>query len=270
MVWNNCRGGGDVTSIVIRNKRLIDAFLFFNEVEMALFRMEMLNAEVDLFVVVEAKHTFSGKPKPLYFFENRHKFSKFRHKIIYRTFRGGNDANAWNNEIAQRNYFEKIFCKICFDDDLISYSDVDEIPNYKSITHKHEFDKPCVFIMDMYRYSLKYRVGTNIWSGTKMMFYNAFKQNFKTVEDLRSRFKDYCVQIKNGGWHLTYFGGAEKIATKIDSFSHTDLNLPEYNNQDNILKAIEYGNDLFRRPSIVEEVDFDETGLPHNLKNLIC
>ena len=101
------------------------------------------------------------------------------------------------------------------------------------------------------------------------MFYNAFKIQCNTVEDLRTRFKEYCVQIKNGGWHLTYFGGAEKIATKIDSFSHTDLNTPDYNNQENISKAIKYGTDLFRRPSIVEEVDFDETGLPQNFKNLL-
>ena len=269
MVRNHIGCRGDSVTAMIRNKRVIDAFLFFNEVEMALARMRYLDADVDVFVILEAKHTFTGKDKPLYFFQNRHLFKDFRHKIVYRTFRGGNSEVAWDNEIAQRNYINKIFSKICFENDLICVSDVDEIPNFKAITPKHEFDKPCAFIMDMYRYSWKFRIGQNIWTGTKMMFYNAFKMHFTRVEDLRARNREKCVQIMNGGWHLTYFGGAERIASKLDSFSHTELNKPEFNNQDNIIKAIQGGNDLFRRPSIVEHMDFEETGLPNHLKDLL-
>jgi len=269
MVWNYYWGRNNIVIIMIRNKRVVDAFLFFNEVDMALFRMEMLNADVDVFVVVEAKHTFTGEDKPLHFFDNRHKFKKFKHKIVYRVFRGGNSKLAWDNEIAQRNYIEKIFSKICFDDDLICISDVDEIPNIKSIKPNHEFDKPCAFMMDLYRYSWKYRLGENIWMGTKMMFYNAFKLMFKSIQDLRAINFEKCCIIKKGGWHLTYFGGVENIQYKLKSFSHVELNTPEFNNEDNITKSIRTGRDLFKRPCIIEHVDYEETGLPMKLKYLL-
>jgi beta-1,4-mannosyl-glycoprotein beta-1,4-N-acetylglucosaminyltransferase len=254
---------------MIRGKRVIDSFLFFNELEMALFRMEYLNDFVEVFVVVEAKHTFSGNEKPLYFFQNRHLFKKFRHKIVYSVYRGGNSDNPWDNESSQRNYIGNIFRKICFHDDLISYSDVDEIPNYNAITHKHEFEKPCVFVMDMYRYNINYRIGQNIWNGTKMMFWNAYEMQYKKIEDLRTTHREHCVQILNGGWHLSYFGDEHKIKTKIESFSHQELNKPEYTNYDNIKKAIKSGNDLYRRASIIEHVEFKETGLPKEIKKHI-
>src|SRR6056300_240571 len=103
MVWCTCGVNRNIyINEMIRGKRVIDSFLFFNEVEMALFRMEYLNDFVEVFVVVEAKHTFSGNEKPLHFFQNRHLFKKFRHKIVYCVYRGGNSDNPWDNESSQR------------------------------------------------------------------------------------------------------------------------------------------------------------------------
>lgn len=269
MVW--CFSGywRNLIIIMIRNKRVIDAFLFFNEIEIALFRMEALTADVDVFVILEAKHTFSGKSKPLHFFNNREKFKKFKNKIVYRVFRGGNSCVSWDNETAQRNYMKNIFGKICFEDDLICVSDVDEIPKFSSITPKHLFDKPCVFIMDMFTYSWKFRLGQNIWTGTKMMLYNSFKLYFHCIQDFRTYNRDKCMQILDGGWHLTYFGGAEKITDKLNAFSHTELNIPEFNNLDNINKSLHSGDDLFKRGSVIEHIEYENTGLPKHLKKYL-
>lgn len=62
---------------------IIDSFTFFNELNMLEFRLEELNEYVDYFVLVEATKTFSGNPKPLYFQENKDRYSKFLHKIIH-------------------------------------------------------------------------------------------------------------------------------------------------------------------------------------------
>ena len=46
-------------------------------------RLNILNQYVDYFVLVEATKTFSGQPKPLHFKENKERFKKWEHKIIY-------------------------------------------------------------------------------------------------------------------------------------------------------------------------------------------
>ena len=50
----------NITNFMIK---LIDAFLFFNEVELLKFRLQYLSEVVDYFIIVEATHTHTGKEK---------------------------------------------------------------------------------------------------------------------------------------------------------------------------------------------------------------
>lgn len=50
-----------------------------------------------------------------------------------------------------------------------------------------------------------------------------------------------------GGWHMSYFGDIAFIQNKLQSFSHQEYNNDQYNNPENILKAIKNGTDLFGR-----------------------
>ena len=43
-----------------------DCFQFFNELDILLLRMKVMNDVVDKFVISESTVTFSGMPKPLY------------------------------------------------------------------------------------------------------------------------------------------------------------------------------------------------------------
>ena len=60
---------------------VVDAFHFFNELEMLQFRLAELNGYVDYFVIVEAKKTHSGIEKELFFENNKYLFEKYLHKI---------------------------------------------------------------------------------------------------------------------------------------------------------------------------------------------
>ena len=51
--------------------KIFDAFLFFNELELLEIRLNTLAPYVDYFVITEADVTFSGKPKPLYYQQNK-------------------------------------------------------------------------------------------------------------------------------------------------------------------------------------------------------
>ena len=62
---------------------IYDIFTFFNELDLLEIRLEILDSVVDKFVLIECTETFSGKPKPLYYNENKHLFKKWEHKIIH-------------------------------------------------------------------------------------------------------------------------------------------------------------------------------------------
>ena len=63
--------------------KIFDVFTFYNELDLLELRMNILGNSVDYFVINEANITFTGKPKPLYFAENRKRFKKWDDKIIY-------------------------------------------------------------------------------------------------------------------------------------------------------------------------------------------
>jgi hypothetical protein len=63
--------------------RIVDAFPFFNEIEMLRVRLAELSPVVDKFILVESEMTHSGKPKELLFEQNREMFEPWLDKIIH-------------------------------------------------------------------------------------------------------------------------------------------------------------------------------------------
>ena len=61
----------------------IDCILFYDELEMLLFRLNELEDQVDYFIIMECNVDFRGKNKKLYFQENIGLFKKWESKIIY-------------------------------------------------------------------------------------------------------------------------------------------------------------------------------------------
>jgi beta-1,4-mannosyl-glycoprotein beta-1,4-N-acetylglucosaminyltransferase len=53
--------------------------------------------------------------------------------------------------------------------------------------------------------------------------------------------------IKNGGWHLSYFGDVSFIQNKIREFAHVEYNMDEYTNEYNIKNKVDNNIDLFNR-----------------------
>src|SRR3989338_9028995 len=60
-----------------------DVFTFLNELDLLEIRLNILYDHVDYFVIIECAETFSGLPKPLYFSENKDRFTQFAPKIIH-------------------------------------------------------------------------------------------------------------------------------------------------------------------------------------------
>src|SRR5271156_187621 len=107
---------------------IYDCFTFFNELELLELRLNELAGVVVKFVLVEATKTFSNKPKPLHFQENRARFAAFENKIIHVVVEDAPDtSDAWVIERFQRNAIERGL-RGCKPDDWVLVSDLDEIP----------------------------------------------------------------------------------------------------------------------------------------------
>jgi hypothetical protein len=66
-----------------RPRRVWDAFMFFNELDVLEVRLNELNSSVHKFVLVEATKTHSGNSKPLHYADNSQRFSAFHGKIVH-------------------------------------------------------------------------------------------------------------------------------------------------------------------------------------------
>lgn len=235
---------------------IYDCFTFFNELDLLDIRLNILNDYVDKFVIVESTKTFTGKDKPLYYAENKERFKEFESKIIHVVVNDFPETdNPWAIECNQRNAIERGLVN-CKDDDIILISDLDEIPNPEYINKYKDIDGIKLFEQRFSNYYINcVRADIQIWLiGTKMLSYYDFKHFFddKTptfneavVEEMNkgttaNLIRDYkkCYHIKNGGWHFTNMGGAEKVREKFKSFSHTECADENYCNLNALNKRI--------------------------------
>ena len=244
---------------------IVDAFIFYNELDMLECRLEYLYNHVDLFVIVESNTTFRGNPKPLNYLKHQERFKKYSDKIVYQPFIFDNDYykldfdvkdeeissrnNAyWTMESLQRNHISSV-TKFLSPKDLVLISDVDEIPNKDAISFvKDSFEKGenaiASFQQWLFYYNLKCR-HDNIWYGTIAVLAETLKET--TPDELRDR-RNFLPSIMYAGWHLSYFFDVDNIINKIDNFSHQEFNTPEIKNHSAIEDKIKNNLDLFGRP----------------------
>lgn len=208
--------------------KVVDAFTFFNEVDMLELRLRELDDVVDIFLIVESPETHAGRPKPSYYVANESRYAKWQHKIrVVAADLPENPKDAWDREMHQRDAIAQHLTEF-EPTDLLLVSDVDEIPDPKVVRHLLEdgpLKHPVVhFLMDFYYYSVEYLNPLEQWI-------KAFACPVGVARCLPSlsfiRNNPAVAYNKKGGWHLSYFGNAEFICNKITEFAHQELNTPE-------------------------------------------
>jgi beta-1,4-mannosyl-glycoprotein beta-1,4-N-acetylglucosaminyltransferase len=253
--------------------KIVDCFIFYNELDLLTYRLNVLNNVVDYFVIVESTRTFIGKEKTLFFNENKHLFENFSKKIIhiivddlpYENINVNmNKERVWSNENFQRDAISRGINNIkdLSESDLIIISDLDEIPDPTTLDKIKKGDITVdmnTLEMDLYYYNLNSRFQFK-WSLCKILSYKKYNELNMTCNNIR---QSCCPTIANGGWHLSYFGDKYFIQNKIQNFSHQELNLSEYTDLENIEKKIQYNLDLFNRSYCIENIKIeDNTYLP--------
>jgi beta-1,4-mannosyl-glycoprotein beta-1,4-N-acetylglucosaminyltransferase len=251
--------------------KIIDCFIFYNEIDLLSYRLSLLYDIVDYFIIVESNYTFTGKKKELYY--NKEQFKQYQHKIIhivvdfkYTSNINYNNNEQWLNESHQRNSIDDGLKMLLLENnDYILITDIDEIPNpsllkmiKKNNIMYHSLHSS--LLMDMYYYNLNNRVVTN-WTFPKIINYENYKLCNRSCQNIRMSKPMYV--IKNGGWHLSYFGDETYISNKLSTFSHQEYNTSVFNNTEHIHSHIKNSKDLFDRDIKLEFIKInDNTNLP--------
>ena len=237
--------------------KIIDCFIFYNEMELLTYRLNILNDVVDYFILVESTHTFIGKEKKLFFNENKHLFEKFNEKIIHIIvddfpYKYPNidisKSQQWINENFQRDQIKRGLDKLDLnDEDIITITDLDEIldPNTLLKIKNNEITVDInILKMDFYYYNLNTKLQEE-WHNAKILSFQKF--NELSISCTTIRFYNNCKIIDNGGWHLSYFGDSKFIKNKIEQFSHQEYNNDYYTSIEKIEKRVNNFNDLYDR-----------------------
>ena len=257
--------------------KIFDCVTFFEENRLMELRFNILNDYVDHFIVCEGKFDHQGRKKKINFDKN--KYRKFKKKITHIIVdKFPKNINAWERQAFQR---ENILTglKKAKDNDLILFSDPDEIPNlsnFKEIKFKKKY---VIFLQDLFYYKLNIKeteLGNN-WEGTR----GCLKYNLKSIDYMRQKVlkknlkygfwridKERNFQIiKNGGWHFSYLLTPTEIQRKIKTFAHIELNKRKYTNLKNIKYCIKNFKDLFHRDVKYKKIKINSKFPKYILKN---
>lgn len=258
-----------------------DCFQFFNELDMLKIRLNVLNDVVDRFVISEATETFSGIKKPLYYEENKEMFAEFADKIIHVVVEDTPEGGTHERDTFQKNAVTRGLVG-CTDDDVIIFSDLDEIPNpdkIREILADFKDDKIYHFAQRLfYCYLNMEEVSGNLlsyagefegvehkkWIGTKMLSYKLLKEQNLLLGELRfPERKEIGIRVENGGWHFGYMGGhgekdiRKRVQEKVISAAHQEYNSRHVLSQ--VTDQIKDGKDIFGRDAQFVRCEIDET-----------
>jgi beta-1,4-mannosyl-glycoprotein beta-1,4-N-acetylglucosaminyltransferase len=303
-VFPFCLGSGtelalEETVLEDTKQRIVDCFIFYNELDMLEYRLSIMYPHVDAFVLVESTRTHKGSLKPLYYQENLTRFAKYADKIVhvvvddlysdpkidYDTKKG----EQWINEKHQRDGITLGIERLALDvekrgwklkkEDVLLISDVDEIYDVKNLKELASIiivrtDGLMVVRMDMYYYHLKNK-SNNYWSFAKVITYSYYLglpmttyPGMKGYRNISEKIRGYegIIPCLHGvfGWHLSYFGDEHMISNKLKEFAHQEYNSSIYTNSKFIKERVEKGMDILGRSDVnIQRIEYaDNPYLP--------
>ena len=229
---------------------LWDCFTFFDELMLLEIRLKELYPVVDKFVLVEATHTHSGKPKRLYYDEVKDNeiFGPFKDKIIHLVYDPYVLAqDRFTNDRNQRNYIA-IGLDNAQPDDIIIVSDLDEIVDRRTVALMKDYQIPVHLRMKLFYYFFNCRASQDWW-------YPAFcrYRDYYTADELRLGKPD--AVITNAGWHFSYLVPPDQIPKKLEAFAHAEFDTDYYKEIDRLKKCVENNTDIFERPDMIFSIE---------------
>ena len=258
--------------------KLIDCITFFDNNYIFDFRYNVIKNHVDKFIVCESLFDHKNNPKKINFdVENKYKNnSQVIHLVLKKPF--PKSTNPWQNQAIQREYILENL-NFTNEDDLIFFSDPDEIPNPSLLSNFVLKKKYGIFLQNFYNYKFNlFNPYETPWEGTKV----CKKKDLKSIDFMREKIKEKNLKYKfyridkeksieifnNGGWHFNNLMEPKIISKKLKTFAHSEYSGEEFSSIETIKKKIKERVDLFNRGEKYNYVKIDNTFPEYLLNNL--
>lgn len=241
-------------------RRVFDAIIFSNELDILELRWQELAPYVSKFVILESNTTFTGIPKPLFFDSNKERFAFAEGKIVHGVFPGKRRSQGQQYEdpfvleAQQRVAMNRLLIEAGISDgEAVIMSDADEIPS----PHTVRFLQWCNGIPDKmhlelkdYMYSFEFPVDYSSWRASVHIY------SRKWTQYRHSRQTDLI--LSDAGWHCSFcFRRLNEFVFKMKGYSHADrVRRKEFLDYSRIQSHICKGYDLF--DMLPEEYSFKE------------
>ena len=270
---------------------ILDNFIYNGE-PIVYFRLKYLYDYVDKFIIVENIYTHSGAKKDDYFYnKNKDKFKEFEDKIIFipmdqylptgehynkivkiiDTIRYYEATDAWITEMYQREYIQikikEILNNINKNNEpyIIFVCDSDEIPRRGLYNHiKNDYEKldngihlEMIYLMYGFNYRKK-----NLWFHPFVINDRGTNQHHFSLV----RLVNHNICYKNVGWHISYYLSIKEFKRKLQSFTHQEVNIDDYNKEEHLKNCIKNG--IHFHDTSQELIKTTEDELPENYKEI--
>ncbi len=236
-----------------------DCFPAYNEFDLVDLRMATLRDVASMHIGVVATLTHAGN-------DNVH-ISRWvndarQHLTLYlheeRDRRDGIPATR-RREMGQRNAIVQALRSLPayeqpLPNDIILISDADEIPNPAIVAQLREQGMPeglvVIFRQRLCYYDLNTTQGY-LWQGTRAVRWDDLQALSPHVVRYGLGARDdhypkYGLAMP-GGWHLSYFGGAERVREKMVNFLHQELVNEDTQDAEKIAERIAAAQDIYGR-----------------------
>ena len=244
---------------------MFDCCIVNHELDLLELRMHTLNNVVEKFVIVESPVTHSGKPKPMHFTDNRHRFAKFEHKIIHLVYPGYyiDDSTkhtevVWYNENTQRNTILDCLKIAKPSDGILFISDVDEIVKPEKLLEGKRLYlesgslvnfglEQCMYYMNYNFKGFKQIRGSMLYNEARAKeIYARQNHHDYSISGVRWHMvadgtESHWPVVWDAGWHFSTLGDPNSIRYKLESNAHRFCDTEEYKNIDRINQCISDG-----------------------------
>ena len=240
--------------------KIIDAFKFFNEVEILEARIRFLGPYVDEFIVAEAEFTATGHAKASNFPFEADWFQPFREKTRVLNMREEEIAewsqnlvglqelsDNWIKEKSQRQFIASQFDRF-EPDDLLFFSDLDEIWNpthLGEVIDLTQHGRIAHLEQELYYYTASMREKASYWTharaGRVQDLQGQDLSHIRLLPAQRNWMGRRPDLVRNMGWHFSWFGGIERMLQKLAAAGHQEFDAVGLPDQSRLLHFIQQG-----------------------------
>lgn len=268
---------------------VFDVFPIANELDILEVRLETLKNDVDFFVAYEWSTDYRGGSKRMYLGESLDRFRAITPDIVYVPFTHQKTVGGFDGERIQRDEISSVLNQLCSGDDVVIYSDIDEIPRPESLQDAVELlDRgyPMVhFAQDFYMYYFNLNevsgtlqsytgefedVKSPKWLGSRILQWRNL--NGRTMSELRyPETKDNAARLSNAGWHFSWVGNdrpIEAVDRVLDKVRHYHSHLEQLNwrTEWQVRRRVRKHQDVWGRPGVDLKVTSLES-MPFVIRN---